>query len=248
MGHLLTVVAFCFLATPVMSMSMDITTCGQYVPGGTTGVLQADLDCPTDSGLAAVLMGGGAKLLLNGHTITGGTGGTVGVGRYAVLGPGEIVGSANSCGISTSTYSGPGGATHYGPGTLRVRDVIVRDGACGIAGAAGMLDNVTVTGHTFFGIYLGRLRAKNVTVANNGGEGFSGVSIRLNEVTAHNNLYGIFASSAQYFRRVLVSARNSTITGNTTSDIYSETLPRLVYTTCGTSDGPVGSWGVCAGD
>jgi hypothetical protein len=43
-------------------------------------------------------------------------------------------------------------------------------------------------------------------------------------------------------------ARNAAITGNTTSDIFSETFPRLGDTTCGTSDGPDGSWGVCADD
>jgi hypothetical protein len=113
MYHRWTVVAFFVLATRVWSM--DITTCEQYVPGGTTGVLQVDLDCP-DAYPGAVLMGTGAKLLLNGHSITGGAAGTDGVGRYAVFGPGEIVGSGGFCGIHTDAYSGPGGATRYGAG------------------------------------------------------------------------------------------------------------------------------------
>ncbi len=49
--------------------TLDITTCGQSVPDGDTGVLQADLDCSADPAEAAVTLGRSSTLDMNGHAI-----------------------------------------------------------------------------------------------------------------------------------------------------------------------------------
>src|SRR5262245_10598616 len=99
--------------------AVDITTCGQSVGDADTAILQADLDCPgqpvgclhpggNDVEVActsddicnavldpcangAVLLGAGAVLQLNGHTITGAGVLCSAAGTCTVTGPGSIV-------------------------------------------------------------------------------------------------------------------------------------------------------------
>ena len=46
--------------------AVDVSSCGQAVPDGETGVLQADLDCSADP---AVTLGNRSTLDMNGHAI-----------------------------------------------------------------------------------------------------------------------------------------------------------------------------------
>src|SRR5690349_19556190 len=86
---------FVLLIGSAVCSATDVTVCGQKIVDGDTGGLQADLDCSAPSAiLAAVLLGNGATLSLNGHTITGrpdiaAVAGDV-ARRFAVVGPGTI--------------------------------------------------------------------------------------------------------------------------------------------------------------
>jgi len=82
----------------------DVTTCGQTIAAGDTGVLQADLTC--SSGAFAVQLMHNARLQLNGHTLArvddaGGSGTATVLGsgdgmaaRFKILGPGTIAGTS----------------------------------------------------------------------------------------------------------------------------------------------------------
>lgn len=131
---------------------IPIDACGATVGTGDVGVLAADLVCPPD--VTGVTLAAGAKLLLGGHSITGGYHGvhvTDGVTRRAsaVRGPGALQGAAR-CGVAT---------TH----PIELRDVTLQgNGECGILNAENdsmKLRAVTIAGNAGDGIWLSLLSA-----------------------------------------------------------------------------------------
>jgi hypothetical protein len=154
--------------------ALDITACGQVVPAGDVGVLQADLDCGgswascfgdaalacaqnpacTDTGCGGFLLRDQATLQMNGHTVANG----VVVCPYkisrtcSVVGPGSVVGGYGVAAFGNLNVSG---------------GLDVHDGIVGINVHKGKvsLQDVTVSAVSNYAaiqIY-GKLQVTNVT-------------------------------------------------------------------------------------
>lgn len=80
--------ATCVGAAPVLAAT-EVTTCDQAYRG--TAYLAADLDC-TGSGLGHLVFNGRGRLLLRGHTLTGGVICTI----CTVIGPGTVTGNSSA--------------------------------------------------------------------------------------------------------------------------------------------------------
>ena len=90
-GSLLAVLVF----APVMlsvagARAMDLTACNQTVPRGVTGNLVSDLDCSLPYGSYAVVLSQGARLELNGFTLSSDADGVKCEGTCRISGPGTI--------------------------------------------------------------------------------------------------------------------------------------------------------------
>jgi len=285
----LSLVAILVLGLTKSASAVDITACGQSVADLDTGVLQADLDCSSEGGdcafldyddeevacsgdldcplpfdfcaRAAVRLGAGSALQLNGHTLTG-----AGVlcsdgGTCSVSGPGTIVsapvGILTGKKVVASGLTADGGI--YGILTRRggaiLTDVTlsnnVRDGIWSWRGTIRG-SGVVATGNGGEGVYA-KLRPvilKDATASNNGGSGVDGSPPRGINVTAQGN------GGAGMISPKGASVVDSTITGNAggqgTIDIQCARRPRFANTICGRSlnTGPNGggSWGICALD
>jgi len=187
----------------------DITTCGDTVAAGTTGVLQADLDCSASPFGVRLLPG--ATLDLNGHAIAGGdsTSATVvgvgaedgsGRGFFTILGPGEISGTSRNY----NTPSGTWACVQVSDGKARIAGgagiVDIHGCIYGILGSAGddpngrakvALDNVTLHGLLFDGAAVAAVVASHVTASDNGGQGIGAArNAKLTDVVARNNIHG----------------------------------------------------------
>jgi hypothetical protein len=248
----------------VPAAAVDITSCGEIVPAGQTGVLMADLDCtasPVD--VPNVELRAGATLDMNGHSLSRQDPGN----GIAILCP-----SRSRC-----TIKGPG--TIFGHviassgGNQVIEDVTVQDVESGILayihGTPRLgklrLTNVTVTGAEYAGVYANRVTAENLQVvgteegfgiyggvrgtnivaSDNGGGGIVGKRVRIDGLVATNNGGGgaPFSFGGVYAPSGIVSLRNSTVTGNQ-ADYSPETSgqidiiarrARLANTTCGHS-------------
>jgi hypothetical protein len=248
-----------------VAFATDVTVCGQKIMDGDTGVLQADLDCSAASGLlAAVLVGNGTTLSLNGHTIIAspdadGVAGDV-ARRFAVVGPGAITGGLTGIAGGLKTR-------------VTIRDVDLSDNQFGIDVSLGTLDltNVTVASNRS-GVSARTIRAQTLTVTTNGnGDCILGGTIRGTDVTVTGCFTGIGVLRSVRLQGLtatgnltigVVAARvrliDSVVTGNIfigqPLDILSKRRPVLLGTSCGVSrqklaDGSVGAtWGVCADD
>jgi hypothetical protein len=244
----------------------DVTTCGQTVVDGDTGVLQADLDCSAASGVfAAVLVRNKATLSLNGHTIIGrldiaAVAGDV-ARRFAVVGPGAITGAGT--GISGGLRT-----------RVTIRDVDLSHNQDGIDVALGKLDltNVTIESDRSGIVGAKTIHAQTLTVTTNGnGDCILGDSIHGTDVTVTGCYTGIGVLGSARLQRLnaignvtigvdagRVRLIDSAVTGNIfigqPLDILSKRRPLLIRTSCGVSrqkliDGSVGpTWGVCADD
>ena len=163
----------------VRASAVDVATCGQLVPAGQVGVLQADLDCGgdeaagaclteaaaacasdpgcTDAACGGVLLRDGSTLAMNGHTVANG----VVVcplfhSSCSVVGPGTIVGGYGLTALGRKLDASGG--------------LDVHGGEVGIANYKGrvILQDATVSGVANWGIQAYRgLRATNVTSNNN---------------------------------------------------------------------------------
>jgi len=234
------------LAIPLLSARANadtmISTCGQVVPAGGTGILTADLVCPTSS--PGVSVGRRAVLELDGHTISGGWARVhCPDGACRVTGPGVLTGGGTGTGI-------------YSNGNLSATDVTAEDNAVGLYGVQMRLQNVTATANTSHGINaFGGVKGSDVTVTDNGDTGLS-LDFRGNVVITRLTATGNgWAGVICDFGRVKLT--DSTVTGNEFPDqfepplldIFSAKRPKLVNTTCDHSLGPTDStWGVCSGD
>ncbi len=111
------------------ALAVDVTACGQLIPGGAVRVLQADLVCEPDVG--GIALGRGSTLQLNGHVLTAGSPvqGPVGIGcargHCRVEGPGTVSGFGGA-GILAST-----------PSRLDVRGITVQGNGIGISTVTG---------------------------------------------------------------------------------------------------------------
>lgn len=213
---------------PTLAHAVDIDGCGQTVPPGETGVLTADLAF-CDS---AVLLEEGAKLQLNGHTISDSEVGVDVRGRrFDVSGPGVI--ARNDYGVS------------QGNGRRKT---------C-------TLDNIDFHDNEYTAVatLTAKVIATNLTVTGNGAENGYGLAVEMligTNLTVTDNP-GIGVAFRRSSRLI-----NSTVIGNNSTrwgvDILTSRRPRLIDTTCGKSAGkkprpPVFSvvgvpWGVCLND
>ena len=220
-GSLLAVLVF----APVMlsvagAHAMDVTACNQTVPRGVTGNLVSDLDCSLPYGSYAVVLSQGARLELNGFTLSSDADGVKCEGTCRISGPGTIARTQPSCSGQT---------------------VIDTYGVFG--GGKVALDDVTLTSWGFATWASLRLNARNVHVDGqcDGLVGnYSTISVK-DSVITNNAGRGIAESG-----RVKVS--DSIITGNF-ADITAGKRPRVSRSTCVTSVGGPGAapdtWGVC---
>lgn len=231
-----------FLVGPVASVgaTVEVTTCGQQVIGG-RGFLSGDLDCAGWDGYAIHLAG--ARLDLNGFTITGGM--EVGVlcsTRCRIEGPGTITGSRLD------------NVTSWSDKTLKIRNVTVSNSALGHGISA-----IAV---------IAKIVARDVTVIGNAGSGLdSSHLVRLKGGTVTGNgTYGVRAGpSVLGGKEGKVVARGASISGNGVAPECGDSVqcadvataarkaPRLRDTTCDTSyqlgSGVPGlDWDVCALD
>jgi hypothetical protein len=271
----LTLIALFSFASFGLAAPIPVTTCGQTIPKGATGLLQNDLSCPAAT--TAVAVGIRATLDLDGHTITAaGTGGFIDVhlpGRHTIRGPGQLVNVQVSCGVGFSTR----------------RDVTIRSVDITPTSFAGIscydednenrvtLRDVTVNGPSNFGITGWRVRVKGVTIT--GSEDFAilapYVSGRDLSIVGTNGRAIWFADGYPKDVRLTnadirdnagagvtglrVRLRDSTVTGNGFADVIptgfdydvgSSFPPKLTDTTCDRSrkSGQSATWGVCTLD
>ena len=201
MKHALWVQSVClFLSAAVHATTIPIDACGVLVGPGDVGVLTADLVCATDEN--AVTLDDGAKLLLQGHSVSGGTHGVavlVGRRRASIAGPGTLQGAAR-CGIGTSQR-------------LKVRDVLIEgNGECGILNPDNMsltLREVRIIGNAGEGIAGnllsaglgdGRVSANHLEVRDNEGIGvrlFAPGRYRLRNFVIRDNSGGLLVHGAK---------------------------------------------------
>ena len=216
--------------------AVDVTECGQVIEAGQVAQMRNDLQCATgpDSPFSAlgVYLQPGAKLQLNGFTVSGdGTGTGILCGspgaRFRpckIEGPGEV----------RAFYAG----INCGGCRIAVRDAAFRGNLYGIyIPLAGWLvaRHVVASDNIRAGIWAQRVRAAHVEASNNGEFGVSANgSLRLKRLTATaNGAPGVVGGRSR--GRIL----NSVVTGNDTAgdgyDIVSVGPVRLTGTSCGRS-------------
>jgi len=184
--------------------AFDVTSCSQTVPHGQTGMLTGDLDCHLDSADSAILLDRGAKLNLNGFTVTGGGHGLPAVqcnGPCKVNGPGTITGG----GSGILALGGPGGS----PVTAKNVSISNCTSGDGIVGSRIVVKGGSITGCFRDGVAAIRSATiRDANISGNGRRGASGqlVSVRNSQIL-NNGAGGVAAS------RVL-RATGSVITGN----------------------------------
>ena len=131
--HRLAFALAALLVLAVRAGAMDITTCGQTVPQGEIGVLQADLDC-SSFGANSVTLGLKATLDMNGHSIASSSVGGAILCFFGGLicqpkgGTTVCHGHKGSCTVTSSVGRGrvvapPGG----GPGIGGERDIVLQN-------------------------------------------------------------------------------------------------------------------------
>ncbi len=236
---------------------IEVTACGQEVPAGRSAILTTDLACGTTNGAIGVALGRGAKLDMQGHTITGGV---AAVACLPVLCDGTWCGptkTSGRCEVSNGTITG----ARYeaiSAGKVVVRNMtLLNNRAYGVLAfhKAEVRDSHIAGDETGVQANL-RIRLINSTV--DGGYVVSAKRVDLESSSVTNAaILGIYGRD--------VRLTNSSATGNgtdprcgvdvTCADIASTKPPRLDATsTCDhsldTRDTPFSMppWGVCTLD
>jgi hypothetical protein len=264
----LAVLTFC-ASSPSSARAVDIpgdpASCGIHISRGDPGILQGDLDCTGKNVPAAVTLGPGAALFLNGHRITGST--VDGVYCEVAVAPSR-----------TCSIEGPGEITGTQVGLFvasraRVENVVVHGNEVGVynpygdVSHASRLDlrNVVIRDNVGDGVRGGcKIAAQDTTIENNGGVGTTsyGPSRLVRTTITGNGSAGIVTGKFHDFYQIYfytkrqLSLIDSTVAGNGggdgSEDILSGRKPKLKNTTCGTSANPTEpgnpTWSVCAGD
>ena len=267
--------ATALLAVAAGARAMPLTACPTVVPAGETAVLVSDLACNVVG--PSVTLQKGATLDLSGFVLTlsgtdagiecadgkctvrssvpGGrivAGGPGPVGFGAVLahvksGRGAIVVRDLDIDVSPPGFAESGG---YAVGKVSIdaqRVDVSNAGDAALSAPRVKVSDALLTDN-WIGIRGFAVTARRVATSG-GGYGIAGVRARLREITVH----GAFHNGVQAQDVVL---RDSDATGNNVggqgADIASIRRPRLVDTTCGTSQvfeaAPGTSWGVCLAD
>ena len=207
--------------------AVDITTCGTTVAAGETGVLQADLDCPTSPFAVRLLRR--ATLDLNGHAVRGGdsTGAIVlgvsrenpadpdkpGRGDFTIVGPGEISGTTHP-----PLFTGTRSCILLNAGRARITSAsgIVDIHHCNvdILGSALtipdqgrlLMDHVAIHEAVQVGVAARTITATQVSAYDNGGIGIGAAGrLRLTDAEAHGNQIGFFAGRSMTGNDVTVT-------------------------------------------
>ena len=199
--------------------AVDVTTCGQVIPPGETGVLLADLDCSgLPSGSDGIVLQRRSSLDLQGHTLIGPPPGD----RAAAVGCrfGEIRcregrfgldcrGPAGRCRVFSS--AGTGQITGSGAGIDSDHDLLLENLAIS-SSASGA-----------FAYPTGKLVATNVSVTGAIGSGLSGLKMRLSNVASNDNAaFGILLHLGVRFGDVRGS--DVTVNGNGLTGIFGGTV------------------------
>ena len=238
-----------------------IVACGQQIPAGGVGVLEADLTCAGAFATSALVLGQNARLDLNGHTVAvthpDGAVGIVCSRSCSVIGPGTISGAGNP------DY---GAAILSDRGRLTLTDVEISGFSTGVMQfPSGRLvaTNLDVHDCSGTGVVSGRLLARQVSVRRNGAgikvmRGLKGIDIEATDnrlgIQSARGVSGVgFTITANAFAGIVagrVKLADSIIQGNGTIDIASDFEPELVNTICDHSFefSSGDSWGVCTLD
>lgn len=219
------------LAGARLAAAVDVTECGQSVSAGKVGELRNDLVCaagPTwPFSAPGIRLEPGAKLRMNGFTISGdgtGTGVMCTNGPCTIEGPGEV----------RTFWAG----VNCGGCRVVARDVAVRENVEGIyVPLSGTLDarRVIASDNLRSGIWAQTVRATDVEASGNGANGVSAndrLRVRRLDATANGGSRVL----GGHTRSRLV---DSTVTGNDVAgdgyDVVSTGALRLVRSACGKS-------------
>jgi hypothetical protein len=201
------------------TLATDVTSCGQTIAAGDTGVLQADLDCSASEW--GVRLRPMATLNLNGHAIKGGSAtyavvagvGTgdqaelyeQGKGNFTVLGPGSISGVIVDPNLVVGTY----GCVVLNDGYARISSasgsVDIHDCVFGVVGnlesystskARAAIDHTLLHDAVLEGVTVRYLAVSYVSAYNNGGAGIHAIStLTANNAVSYDNFsQGLFAT------------------------------------------------------
>lgn len=257
--------------------AVDITACGQSLASNEVGVLANDLSCAP--GTRGVTLADGATLYLHGYTIDAPDGWGVWCDTRAdctVIGDGAIQHAAAAVYLQRRARLTMIGAqlrdNHVG--------VLAEDWNNGRSGARATLTDVTVTGSSSVALQVGRLLLERVALTDNPGHGIVGIitsRVKATDLTVANNAssadcqtYGCAGIGAGRLigsnvvvtdnagigvQARLVRIRGGTISDNfragVRKDIVSPRRPVLRDVTCDrsvVSKDPLSEWGVCQFD
>jgi hypothetical protein len=187
-----------FVLSAATAHAVDITTCGQIVPPGATGVLVADLTCPTptlgcfecrpngygcfQTGVACTTdadCGSGDVKCATQAAIAIELKGTLDMNGHALVAPGQLAVVCRSKGPCTVTSTTGRG------------DISGSDGGIGMGTGKLDVSNVDIHDNLGSGIYTPlaavRLRLSSVTANANGGIGIRSSGLKATDVTANGN-------------------------------------------------------------
>jgi hypothetical protein len=254
------IVMTALLVAASATSAADLTGCHQNVAAGSLGVLQNDIDCTgAQFGRWGVVLEPGAKLDLNGHSITGGFGGVWCQGKCSIQGPGSIentsvsgaflYGKARVKNVDIANCGGGIEPHDFGDTSISIKakGVTITGSGSGISAQKVKATDVAVS-DSAFGIRGDKVRGKRVTVTGNDEIGVRCTLCKFSELVATGN------GDAGLDGYGLVVLRDSTLTGNDGLGLGIDVIgrtgpPILIDTVCGRSGLSDGSdWDVCADD
>lgn len=241
------------------SSALDVTACGQTVPRGEIGVLQADLVCPGGLESLGVSLEPNAELDLNGHTLSGGGAGVACFGparSCTIRGPG-VISNATASGIAANsgvnriivenvTISDNQYSAVFVPGgrAIRLTNVVIARNNLGFDGSPELranlgaiqwvrrldLENVTATDNVGLAFATKNIYGENVTLTGNY-SGFRAMNVKLTNLTITDSI-GIGMRSTRGRVRLV----NSTLANNDGAgagvDMLTARKPSLLDTSC----------------
>lgn len=179
----------------VRAAAINIDSCGTTVPDGAVAVLTADLSCA--SGTAAVRLGAGSVLNMNGRTIDA----PDGWGVWCIAGSKCTVNGGGGAGFALGLIRGGQAGIYLGSRARLVADgIVIQDCVAGVLaedwhatrGATARLINLTITGSEGTGVRVGRVKADTVTITGNPGTGIAAGSdsaLRARGLMVTNNAF-----------------------------------------------------------
>ncbi len=251
------------LVVPIRSFAVqppvEVTTCGQVVTGR-NAVLIADLVCGTNVGSFGVQLRSGAKLDLQGHTITGGY---IGVACGTMLcGDTYCVATkrSGSCQVSNGTITG----AKFGIGARQVvvRDVTFVDNEAYHVLAVHKADvhgSEFLSGVPYVNVVQGDKRIRLFDSTVDGGYISSAKRVELHATTVTNaSTFGVYGRVIRLFGSSVSGSLDHPGCGTDfeCADLVSDTRPlvdatssceRSIHTPRG-PDVPIESWNVCTLD